>query len=394
MAESIECEFVRWSDTCDSLASFVKFNPSTPKLFLDGQVVRFERLECVTDSACEKAQPGTVVKIDTTFLYVTAADGIIKLGDFSDENDQVITAQMLANKHNICQGEQLPILTCDQAEWLTMANSKSIHANLYWSQRFAKLETSQRLYVQNDPNGPATWAITNFKTISNNISTIDVIAAWLIYIVRDIGKNNLQIGWDAKEFLCHDEETWSSLSPKCVFGEAVPFTIFIDVNDTFSDIKICVEKYYEYLQCLPIALIRQATRTSSIGKISWTLGISLIGIQTEQVHFTSDNSKLAVYVHGSLMTLQINKQGGSFRWIYDQNQISAQEVDRITSRLLVLLTSANNEYNTRKSVAKLNLLPKAERNLLLYMWNQTIATHTHNLVVFITYSKRRWNETD
>ncbi|XP_055306821.1 uncharacterized protein LOC129571077, partial [Sitodiplosis mosellana] len=53
-----------------------------------------------------------------------------------------------------------------------------------------------------------------------------------------------------------------------------------------------------------------------------------------------------------------------------------EDVKSISSRLLVLLGSAHNADQAKMSVAKMNLLPEVERNLLLYTWNQTTVAYS------------------
>lgn len=151
------------------------------------------------------------------------------------------------------------------------------------------------------------------------------------------------------------------------------------MNDTFCGVKATVDKYYDQLinhrLCLPDILMQEVsnTRNDLCGKPLCALGVSLIDTN----HTTGEEIiKLATQIHGYLMTLQIIKENGAFRWIYDKTQVSEKEVNRISSHLLALLASAKNGTDAERAVAKMNLLPQAEKDLLLQSWNQTAENHS------------------
>ena len=77
------------------------------------------------------------------------------------------------------------------------------------------------------------------------------------------------------------------------------------------------------------------------GKRTWELAVSLIDEQNESQYATMDAFEHAS--HGNLMTLLIDEQNGAFRWVYDLSRISKEEVDCISTRLLILLASARKD---------------------------------------------------
>lgn len=179
------------------------------------------------------------------------------------------------------------------------------------------------------------------------MSADEEVVAWLIYIVRDTQKVRLQIGWDANEYYCQENEA----SPTFGLAKTVPFGIFFDVNDTLSDGMVSRRKHYNRMLRLPGTLIRYVL--SNCNK-SWALAVSLLDIRSECKHFVTDADKLALYAHGSLITLQINKRSGDFRCIYDINRITEEEINRIASRLLVLLTSMDNIHGWNQTAISLS----------------------------------------
>ncbi|XP_055303140.1 uncharacterized protein LOC129568840, partial [Sitodiplosis mosellana] len=364
--------FLQWSRNCDSLVRLVHSNTwvgsgvspfAISKVLFADRAVSIGKLERVTDSACRKAV-GIVLVIEENAWLVTTADGVVRISNFMDEFGQPISAQTLVNQCHIVEGDQLPIITHEQAEWLGKTYAKAMLTEPYWSQRLASFEPCELSFVQSTMTQSPVWATTTYQK-SKGASAIEVLTAWFIYIVRDTQMSQLQIGWDATQSWHHVNEVLA----KCTFAKTVPFDTCIDLNDTFSNVVTSVKNDYKqlinHLPCLTDILIRHVDSMNNLsGKNTRALAVSLI--DTQNVH--DDASE---HVHGSLMTLEINKHNGAFRWIYDTNQLSEEEVNRISLRLLVLLASAHSADQANVNVAKLNLLPKAEREQLLYSWNQT-----------------------
>ncbi|PQQ26709.1 non-ribosomal peptide synthetase, partial [Photorhabdus luminescens] len=100
----------------------------------------------------------------------------------------------------------------------------------------------------------------------------------------------------------------------------------------------------------------------------WQIAVSVI----------QDDKSCEQAVSGELLTLQINAQGG-FRWIYDENRLSQEVILRMSEHLQVLASSkrASDEI----PVGQLNLLPEAERKLLLETWNATATAYPEALCI-------------
>ncbi|XP_055301721.1 dimodular nonribosomal peptide synthase-like [Sitodiplosis mosellana] len=378
----IAAGFLQWSRDCDFLIRLVHSNTwvgcganpfAISKVLLVDRSVGIGKLERVADSVCAKT-PGTVVAIYETAWYVAAADGVVEISNFLDGFGQQISAQTLANQCHIIEGSQLPVITPEQAEHFGKAHATTLSSEPYWSQRLTNYEPCQLSVVQNTVNQSPAWAASSYQ-ISKDFSAIEVLTAWIIYIARDTKMSKLQIGWDATESL-HEN---SALA--CIYAKTVPFESVIDLNGTFSDVVASVEEQYRqlvnHLPCLSDTLIRHASNSikDSRGKKPWALAVSLNDTQVEYEYSTTTGSELAPYAHGSLMTMQINKHSGAFRWIYDTSRISEKEMNRVSSHLLVLLASAHSDDKVKQPVAKLDLLPKDERDLLLFTWNQETKTY-------------------
>ncbi|XP_031632773.1 uncharacterized protein LOC116346715 [Contarinia nasturtii] len=243
----------------------------------------------------------------------------------------------------------------------------------YWYRCISSFEPCQLSIVQSCSIQPPVWAATafqNLQTSSADANATKLLTAWFIYIARDTQMSQIQIGWDASERNSYYHDDNASATHR--FEKTVPFLTSIDLNDTFSGVTANVEndlkKLVKHLPCSSDSRVRHAICSANgLGSNQpWALAVSLIDRQDAVSLENTD----ALCAHGNLLTLQINEHNGTFRWFYDSNKISEVEVNRISSRLLVLLESAHSRDQAQKSVSKLNLLPNAERELLLNVWNQ------------------------
>ncbi|XP_055302606.1 uncharacterized protein LOC129568577 [Sitodiplosis mosellana] len=378
----ITAGFLQWARECEFLVRLVHSNtwvgngPSpfaASKVLLCDRVVSISKLEHV--DSVSRNPPGTVLAIDETAWHVAAADGVVKISNFLNEFGQPISVKTLTDQCHITNGSQLPIITPEQAVRFGDAHSRAMSSEPYWSKRLANFEPCQLSFANNNANKSPVWAATAYLS-SRDFSTIEVLTAWLIYIARDTQTSQIQIGWGTTECCQQDKEASSS---PYIFAKTVPFGTTIDLNDIFSSVMATVEKDYNqlvnHLPCLSETLTRDAKNftNGSWGNQPWALAASLIDTQSEYEYAMTDVCEFVS--HGSLMTLLINGRKGAFQWIYDANQISEQEINCISSRLLVLLASAHSDDKVKLPVAKLDLLPKAERDLLLFTWNQISETY-------------------
>ncbi|XP_031634798.1 uncharacterized protein LOC116348076 [Contarinia nasturtii] len=372
--------FLQWGRCVDSLVrlvnskTWVGSGPSpfaTSKVLLIDRAVSISGLKRVNDMNIRTEAPGTLLAIDENAWHVAVADGVVKISDFLDESGRATSARILANQCHLLAGDLLPVITPEQAEFLGATYAQVMLSNPHWSHCLANFELCKLSIVQNYANQPPVWAASDFQDLSPvRFSATELIAAWLIYIARHTQMSQLQIGWDATESneIYQNDDVLATR----IFAETVPFSTSIDFSETFSSVVANVERdckeMVNNLPCLSDLIVRHAICSSNDLRSDrhWELAVSLINTQEECP------SKDA---HGSLLTLQINKNNGSFRWIYDNNKISEEEVNRISSHLLVLLASAHSIDQSQKPIGRLNLLPKAERELLLNIWNQTDITY-------------------
>lgn len=261
------------------------------------------------------------MKIDENTWHVVPVNKTDKISNILGEFCQPISVQTLADQCHITEGTRSPITTSERAEQFSATHVQGKLTETYWSQRLANFEPYQLSFAKYSALQPPIWEKTSYQN-PNDSNAIEILVAWFIYIARDTKMSKVQIGWDATEHWQKGNEA----SSKYMFARTVPFEVFINLNDTFEDVMASIKgEHKQLINHLPYfseTLIRH-------GRTLWPLVVSIIDAHSEHENSKIDTCELELHTHGSLMTLQINKKNGAFRWIYDINQITEREVNRV-----------------------------------------------------------------
>ncbi|PPT24484.1 non-ribosomal peptide synthetase [Xanthomonas arboricola] len=187
-----------------------------------------------------------------------------------------------------------------------------------------------------------------------------VLGAFAVYLARLTGRNRLQVGWRVARLQAQSQisPSMASIVPmECEIAWELPFSNTlqqiaeegerINQNGTFRrdliDRDADLRKVVELKESRP-----------------WRVAVSIVD---------DPSSRDTV---GDLLTLQIDPLG-RYRWLYDACRLDAVSVGRMAEHLweLVLAAKAGGDC----PVSHLNILPAAERTLLLEGWNETEAAY-------------------
>ncbi|ERT10615.1 hypothetical protein O185_23830 [Photorhabdus temperata J3] len=245
-------------------------------------------------------------------------------------------------------------------------------SELFWYERLAALQPLQLPFETTGEQTEPSWAISAWQSPLPGNSEEDplrrLLQTFVIYLARLTHQTEFQIGW------CVDEE---KETPNMLTGLApvVPMAVEIAFDKPWSMVADWIDDELarlaqhrtfslDFLFCTPSLRAIPALATSR----PWRIAVSVI----------QDDRPCDQEMLGELLTLQINAQGG-FRWIYDANGLSAEEILRMSEHLQVLALSKR--VNDEVPVRQLNLLPEAERTLLLETWNATQAPYPDQLCI-------------
>ncbi|OCQ51248.1 Tyrocidine synthase 3 [Photorhabdus australis subsp. thailandensis] len=240
---------------------------------------------------------------------------------------------------------------------------------LFWCERLASLQPLELPFDITEKQTEPRWVMSPWQPALPKNDEEDPLQALLqvfvIYIARLTHQTAFQIGW------CVDEVTDKSTDLAPVVPMAVevafdkPWNVVADwVDDELTRLAQHYTFSRDLLSRSPSLRAIPALRTSQ----PWSIAVSVMNSD----RLCDQN------VPGELLTLQSNAQG-DFRWIYDENRLSAEVIRRMSEHLQVLASSKR--VSDEIPVWQLNLLPQAERTLLLETWNATETVYPDPLCI-------------
>ncbi|MCC8384725.1 amino acid adenylation domain-containing protein [Photorhabdus laumondii subsp. laumondii] len=232
-------------------------------------------------------------------------------------------------------------------------------SELFWYERLAAFQPLQLPFETAGDQTEPIWAMSAWQPpLPKNgeeepLRTL--LQTFVIYLARLTQQTVFQIGWSVDKV--KDES--ANLAPVVPMAVEVAFDkpwreVAGWVDDELSRLVQYGTFSCDLFSCSPSLHAIPALATSR----PWRIAVSLI----------KGDRPRDQKVSGELLTFQINAQGG-FRWIYDENRLCTEVVLRMSEHLQVL--AASKRMGDEIPIGQLNLLPEAERTLLLETWNAT-----------------------
>ena len=266
------------------------------------------------------------------------------------------------------------------AQDLTVPAADLPSSEAFWRQRlqaFRLLSLPFRLRAAAaEPEWQASpWQeVASLTPASPDERLISMLSVYAVYLIRLTGETTFQLGWAVRP-----QEPFELLAP------VVPMEVFADLERPFREVQDYFAAEHALLaqhQGCARDLMEQCS-VPSAGGLPWALGISLVDQRAGTT--SSANAPLQDSVSGELLTLQLDFQAvAAFRWLYDAARLDADQIARMSQHILELAASTGVAASAAAAFApagRLNLLPAAERELLLETWNRTGMEFPENLCV-------------
>ncbi|WP_118987820.1 non-ribosomal peptide synthetase [Photorhabdus sp. CRCIA-P01] len=232
-------------------------------------------------------------------------------------------------------------------------------SELFWYERLAAFQPLQLPFETAGEQTEPIWTMSAWQSPPQKNGEEEplrtLLQTFVIYLARLTQQTVFQIGWSVDKV--KDES--ANLAPVVPMAVEVAFDkpwreVAGWVDDELSRLARHGTFSCDLFSCSPSLHAIPALATSR----PWQIAVSLI----------KGDRPRDQKVSGELLTLQINALGG-FRWIYDESRLSTEVVLRMSEHLQVL--AASKRMGDDIPVGQLNLLPEAERTLLLETWNAT-----------------------
>ncbi len=367
--------YLCWEQPCEILSALVRalnfgenyVHPfGYPKLLLKQDTVRISWLQRL--DICSGEKPGTLIHVDENSWQVTTGSEDVRIGGFFTLEGQSLSAKALAELSELKSGEQLPLLSPQQAQNVKNTLQKRAPDEPFWYKRLTDLQPTHLPFDIPHKTEEPRWATSPWQSAfpQNSQETIwrTLLQAFIIYLTRLTQQTVCQVGWWV--------ETNDELSH---MASVVPMTIEATFDKPWREIAAAVDneltllaQYGTYSRDLFSRFPAPRTTSALRTRFLWPIAVSVV----------QDNKQYDQERFGELLTFQINTQG-SFRWVYDGNRLSSEVILRMSEHLQMLLSS--NRKNDEVPVEQLNLLPESERTLLLETWNMTDTAYPENLCI-------------
>uniref|UniRef100_UPI001C2661E7 hypothetical protein n=1 Tax=Photorhabdus heterorhabditis TaxID=880156 RepID=UPI001C2661E7 len=239
----------------------------------------------------------------------------------------------------------------------------------FWCERLASLQPLQLPFEMMEKQAEPRWVMSPWqsplsKDDEENPSK-ELLQVFIIYLARLIQQTKFQIGW------CVDEvkDLAADLALVVPMVVEVAFDKPCSVVADWVDSELARLSQHRTFSC---DLLSRSPSLRAIPALTthqpWPIAISVI----------QDDKPCAQEVPGELLTFQINTRG-NFRWIYDENRLSREMIQRMSEHLQVLAWAKR--CGDEIPVGQLNLLSEAERTLLLETWNETDSSYPDPLCI-------------
>ncbi|MCF7696854.1 amino acid adenylation domain-containing protein [Mycetohabitans sp. B2] len=368
--------YLRWTSPARDLSALVRaltfgelyLNPlGCPKLLLQQGTVQVARVTRLDQRS--SAVAGTVISIKPHAWQISTGSEDVLVSGFSTLEGEPLPAQDLAIQSGISQGDRLPELTQKQADSITEIHERLAPHEAFWQQRLACLQPLQLPFGQREHSTEPEWVASAWcpplqeKDASNQTATA-LLTVFSIYLARLTAQTKFQIGW-------HVNEAHNSLNALACLASVVPMDIVAELDEPFAKNLANIQAEYARLEKHRTFVRDLASRSPVLrdlpplrAKHPWPVAVSVLPNETQSYLISSTDAV------GTLITLQINSLG-AFRWVYDANRLDAVQVQRISEHIRELGHASLNADHADKPAKTLNLLPSAERELLLNTWNAT-----------------------
>ncbi|WP_350307342.1 amino acid adenylation domain-containing protein, partial [Photorhabdus viridis] len=368
--------YLCWEQSGEALSALVRAldfgenysNPlGCPKLLLRQGPVQISWLQRLKQRS--EGVPGTLIRVEEDAWQVTTGSEDVRIGGFATLEGHLLSARELADISELRSGKPLPLLSSQQAQNVKNTLQALAPSEPFWCERLAALQPLQLPFEMIGKQAEPRWVMGPWQPPLPKNDAEDplqsLLQIFVIYLARLTQQAQFQIGWCVDEVKDKSADLASMVPMSIEVAFDKPWRV---VADWVDDELARLAQHRTFSRDLPSRspLLRAipALRTSR----PWQIAVTVI----------QDDRPCAQEALGELLTLQMNVQGG-FRWIYDENRLSPEVILRMSEHLKVLALSKRG--GDEIPVWQLNLLPEAERTLLLETWNATETAYPEQLCI-------------
>lgn len=313
------------------------WNPlASPKVAASGQV--FTVTGATLEPRRRSAAPGTVIEATEDFLVVTTASVPVRLTGLRDASGQPVAPSAFARV-----GDVLPTLDAAESQSLTDAMAHVVEGEDIWRRC---LQTPQAIDLPSvtSATGAASYRQTALR-VPAGLGGDRLLAAVAAWVARVSGKSAFDLAF---------RDACAPRAPGYL-STWVPLRILAESDSVFPDFLGQVTAALDQARSHPAFALDLLVRDPAIK-----------GLETPEVGL----SEGAGFIEGTAVTLERDRQGGLVLW-RDAARLTDEVAAQLAQRLQSVLDALGSEDGRHVSLGSLPIMSAAEREQVLYGWNET-----------------------
>ncbi|MGQ0541968.1 MAG: AMP-binding protein, partial [Blastocatellia bacterium] len=315
-------------------------------------------------------RPGTVTEIGADFLRISTADQEVIVSGILSLDGRKIAINDLVLNYSLAEGFEFENPDQKLTRRLDPLYNKTTEKEAFWVRKLSEME----------PAVPPFWKdgsrLENSQFVSLDIGLPDefeefvkgksncrksdlLLTAFAAFWARLTANDSFDIGYSSFEI---DEEIKGLEN---LFSRQVPLRVKTDGFITFADLSESVKAETDMVT---------ANHTFSRDIVVRHPQLKALAYSQEKLSFPIVFSKVSsldesVSNENSGLTLLASDAGSSCRWIYDEQKIDRDGIERLAGNFSTFIK--NIAQYPDQSLANVSLLDDAEKKQLLVAWNDT-----------------------
>jgi amino acid adenylation domain-containing protein len=339
-----------------------------PKIYVGEQVIIAKQIEI--QSTNERGEPGTISHIKELSVEVGTETNKVVFRNFCTVDGDEFLPSGFFRKRGLHVGDKLPALPEERAEIIARINSEACRHEAFWADRLALLEPVEVPYFRwktTRKSDVVGYLEARFSTAPASVSELRsrekvgdiLLAAHVLYLARISGMERFDIAFrdlTLGKFLSGSE---------AFFACHVPLRVKMDFNKGFEELISTIEREEERVTlhksyARDLVLRYPQLRESPVPKANGRLPVAISRVE---------NLGTRPPIYGAGMEIIIPDNGEECIWLYDQEILDSNVVEKMRNQFLVLLRQIYEKKD--KPLAELSVVSEEAKKKLLIEFNET-----------------------
>lgn len=301
-----------------------------------------------------KGASGEILSVDRASILIAASDGSVRCSRLTTlEGDPVDVMSTGA-----IPGQRLRVMPEAEQKALDELDAGLTRSERFWVRRLSTLQGPAPAFLHPQPgDADPALIVRKLGRQSTDGSRESVVAAFAACLAR--------VGAEGPFDLALARNANKGLEP--FYSDVAPMRFDVDLSDGFPGLVTRVRSEVA-LQDRHVTYARDMVTRYGVLRAAPTAPLPTIGIRFQPIEGLDPRHSL---IAGTHLTIIVADDGRDVAWAYDRRAISEAELSRVVNWTEILL--ADGLANPPRPVGELEILPSAERDMLLEAWQGEVS---------------------